>query len=1243
MRCGNCGYGSSAQYGRRANKYGYDGSGCSGAMSDTEYDNDVSDDDDAWMVEAAVPPTAERFRSQTAHDRRFLPQQRNRSAPGPPNRLITQPVQASLKFHNDSFDGDSVCSGTFTIDLSTLQKMQARQQTRTVTQVKQSDQFSGPRNSRRPRSYSSLSVNDPAPIPQRPEPAYRAPYSHPHSQHVVASDHEHQPYFPGGHHQFHDDPRRYPVPRNQCNVPDAGGTSYGPHQHRRDHSGFERNPYGYDNSSYNIVQDDHRAQAHDCHNCAGCRHPTATDMDQARIDEYRRPLRFDDGFPDGGRRDERGELENAVVPCRSAAPVYRCPPGTHVHDRHEEPEYRPQSKDRYDYVPTRDVTVPQPPYSRSQTPSYHVTRPGHVDQMQNRYEYVPTHDDGNERHLSSVSANDFEPVSRQDPKDRWKQARFQDEPRARAHSPSATQRESELHPPAYPQPRQNTGRDNNRVAVEFPTSSPESQSYRTSADHRDNNRLENRSSAVPAKASESLAGDRASIRGKYPTYQNEPGFPRSIPSENRGSDYQNERRKSEQIDKEGDHSFSVPAKRSESFSGNKASIRDRYPPYHDEPGFPRSVPSENRGSNYRDGGRKTGQTDEEDIQSSFVSVKASESFSRDRPSIRGRYHDEPGFPRGVPSENRGSDYQNGRRKIGQIEEQGNRPSFVLAKAPDSFSGDRPSVGGRYQDEPGFPRSVPSENRGSDYQDWRRQTGQTDEQSDNSFQPAKAPESFSNDRPSIRGRYQDEPEFPHGVPSENRGSNYPDGRRKTGQTDEQDISRADHRGNTWHENRSSLVPAKAPASVSGVRPSILASDNQNGRRKTGQTDEQDIRGRGYPCSSVSTNKAPSAVSNKRREEKGRRVKFQSDPDLSHKEDSEFRDIQRPSKGGAIHTSRVASDRDQPPQRYQSSESLRGYSGRLSDPEIRGLSESLGGSTGQLSGQEISQFAPNRVAADRQQRMSDRRYQSSESLRGQSSGQEIRELRYSSQTSLLAQGRSTVRHAVQRARSVDRVDRAERTRKLIREPISRSRESSGDRRRNLPKIPAAGDDETSSVMRDVASQIARMTSSVNSIAPEPPERPPADSKGTAGGRTTSNVRDSGQTSANKHSRLRVTINDVDSSSSAQTGLVSRDRLEEQKRKKTEMRQKGLSGGDAELLAQIQDDLQSEITRYTDELDAANRPIIRSVVCEQDPQTSPEVTGNIVNTALIDSQVQIMLRYIILLHYIVLYCIVSVEISC
>ena len=79
---------------------------------------------------------------------------------------------------------------------------------------------------------------------------------------------------------------------------------------------------------------------------------------------------------------------------------------------------------------------------------------------------------------------------------------------------------------------------------------------------------------------------------------------------------------------------------------------------------------------------------------------------------------------------------------------------------------------------------------------------------------------------------------------------------------------------------------------------------------------------------------------------------------------------------------------------------------------------------------------------------------------------------------------------------------------------------------------------------------------------------------------------------------------------------------------MRQNGLSGEDATLLAQIQDDLQSEIARYTAELDAGTQPISRSVVCNEDRKTSPAETGNIVNTALVDSQVRVRLFFIIII---------------
>jgi len=189
MRYGNCGYGSSsAQYRRQGNKYGVGYSGC-GCMSDTEYDNetdDTGDENDAYIIQ---PP---RFRNQPVPDHRFPPHGRHSSVSGPPSRQITQPVQASLKFNNDSFDGDSICSGTFTIDLSTLQKIQSRQQnTRNVSQ-NQPKQFSGPRRS---RPYTSMSVTDPEPmIPYRQEPDYGPPYSHDPGNYPPHSGYAHRRY-----------------------------------------------------------------------------------------------------------------------------------------------------------------------------------------------------------------------------------------------------------------------------------------------------------------------------------------------------------------------------------------------------------------------------------------------------------------------------------------------------------------------------------------------------------------------------------------------------------------------------------------------------------------------------------------------------------------------------------------------------------------------------------------------------------------------------------------------------------------------------------------------------------------------------------------------------------------------------------------------------------------------------------------------------------------------------------------
>lgn len=150
--------------------------------------------------------------------------------------------------------------------------------------------------------------------------------------------------------------------------------------------------------------------------------------------------------------------------------------------------------------------------------------------------------------------------------------------------------------------------------------------------------------------------------------------------------------------------------------------------------------------------------------------------------------------------------------------------------------------------------------------------------------------------------------------------------------------------------------------------------------------------------------------------------------------------------------------------------------------------------------------------------------------------------------------------------------------------------------------------------MTTEITRMTSSVNSIDSEPPDPPPVDFRSSVDRGRNSSFRNT-----NNASRLTMSTNDLDSFSSTQSGRTTRERLEEQKRKKSAMRREENSRGSDTLLSQIQDDLHSEIDRYAAELGAANQKTSRSVVCEEDPQTSPVQTGNIVNTALIDSQVQ------------------------
>ena len=910
MRCGNCGH-SNGHYGRHGHRYGYGSCGSAG-MSDTEYDNasdDDDDDDDEW-VETAVQPAPDRLRSQPVHDRTFPPRERYNYGPGPPSRQVVQPVQASLQFHgNNSFDSDSVCSGTFTLDLSTLQNIQNRhQQTRVAEQTVK---FDGARNNRRSRPYTAMCVNDPEPAQYERDNEYRAPYAHPHTRQVA---NKHQPHFAGGR-QFHermaaDDRRNYPPAlRSQRNFAAEETALYEQFQTGRDYDGYDRNPYRYEPSSYHPARDGYRYQPHEFNSYAHYEHSTETDFHHARGEGYRRLPRIPNVFPDGERVEERGQMvRNVDDPAvyRTSAPGYSYG-GSHFSGRYE--ESRPQMKGRYDHVPTRDIPASQMEYSERQQwhsgrvsqyrgqppPSYRVARAGYVDQIGSRYGSVPARDDGDDRYPAPVSANDFDPASRQEPKDRWKQTRFQDvEPSVRPRGSATGLHESDLRSQASVQSGVNAVRETRDTPVKFPTPSLDSQQYyRSSTEYRGDARHGNYSS-MPTKAPESSSISRSSIRGKYPDYPEEPDFPQDAPDEHRSSDCQ-------------------------------------------------------------DGRSVTGEMDKEET-------------------------------------------------------------------PDS-----------------------------------------------------------------------------------------------------EVHRA----------------------------------------------------------SVPKNKEESPVLERRRVT--RRVKFQSDPVLSHKEDSSptlqsVSDSRRTSEGKAEYTSRVTSD---------------------------------GG-----------------------QKSSDRRYQSAESLRSSNSrsrdqeeGEHL-ESGYSSQTSLLAQSRSASadrnRQIMQRTRSFDQVDRSDRAKVYLRDR-TRSRESSRDRRRVLPRAPLAhrrsSDDEAgSSVIRDVATEIARMTSSVNSLDSDPPERPLLDSRSSIDRAKNLGVRSTSQTVTN--SRLAMSTSDLDSYSSTTSAARIRERLQDQKQKKKEMRQKGLSGGEATLLAQIQDDLQSEIVRYTAELDAANPPVNRSVVCEEDPETSSAQTVNIVNTALIDNKVSVFL---------------------
>jgi len=179
--------------------------------------------------------------------------------------------------------------------------------------------------------------------------------------------------------------------------------------------------------------------------------------------------------------------------------------------------------------------------------------------------------------------------------------------------------------------------------------------------------------------------------------------------------------------------------------------------------------------------------------------------------------------------------------------------------------------------------------------------------------------------------------------------------------------------------------------------------------------------------------------------------------------------------------------------------------------------------------------------------------------------------------------------------------------------------------LPRAPlhqrrAANDDRTSSAIRSVTSELARMTSSVHNIDSQTPRRASAEKRSSTGDETNSRKETTvGLTSTSNAGRQTVSTGDLDSYSSTTSGRGIHTRSEQQIQKKVGQRGKGSGGADTSLLAQIQDDLQSSRERYFAAMDAGSRSTSRSVVCEEDPTTSPALSGNIINTALIDSQVQ------------------------
>jgi len=908
-------------------------------MSDTEYDNISDDDEDSgWMVKSSTAPG--RFRGQNVPER-WYPAHGRHAVPA--NRQRVQPVPATLNFHGDSIDGNSLCSGTFTIDLGTFQALQSRYQPAAVA-VGQPPRYGTGRNTRRP--HSVVTVHDADSAGYGRETEFRSARPYPQQQGLWADERQ-------GYYKVSEPPRfrnGITTDNSRDSYRAAAGTQrdfsaergYADQfQNRGDFVGREPNRYRYESASYDAFTRGYRCQGRDCRGCPSCANFADTGS-LPRDDGYRQAPGFSGGFPGGERRDERGEMTAYGDPAYRD-PVFRPPAadagllysGSRVDERRE--NYRQQ--DRYDYVPIQDVPAPQMSsvslQSRSQAAFYQDSRGEHAAESKQ--------DTAHRRLLPTVNSdNSFQPVAGQEPTDGRTQTRsYAERGNYRPRSLSASRNESDFHPPLYLQPIQDQVRSGGGgITAEAPAANLEGQ---------------------PATDQEVI--DRQKQTGFY---DKPVARPRSSSADRR----------------EPDLSY-----RSTYLQPRQNQIRDRGNPP-DE--FPASTPES---QSFRATGDHRGDTGRETY--SYSAQTKAQGSSIGQRSISGAVYSSASqrdarSQRDVPSSS--SDFPDGRTST-------ERQPILFHDKPTA----RPRSSSADRQEPEFHPPANLQPRQEQVRDG-----------------GGLAEAFPTSSPEIQSF----------------------------------MAPSDLRGETRREDYTTSTPTKAPESIirgrssgggrfpTGQDDSGSQCDaskefrSSDGRRSAKKADEPDTKDR---------RSSLSEASGRRRDISGRRVKFQSDPELSHTEETSFRDSRR-SESGSVRSETALSSGGED-QKCQSAELLRS-----------------------------SNAAENREEVTSEER------------------------RYSSQTSLPAYGGRSApvgerrSQPWQRTRSMDRVDRSDRIRS------GRSRDSSGDRQRVLPRAPIhqrrrAEKDETSSAIRDVTSELTRMTSSVKNIDSRPPtveKRSSADSE-------------------------------------------------------------------------------------------------------------------------------------------------------